>query len=117
MEKGLSNHWTPEKEAIFQRFLAGARTFAERYMITMIGNVLKYDGRTREAKKATARLHLSLATASEDDLVELAGLQHQLVGPGAHHTAHERLKELVALQDKVKARGIPRNLIARGKDA
>lgn len=117
MEKGINKYWTPGNEAYFQRALTGAKTFAERYMVTLTGNVLKYDGRTREAKKATARLQLMLATASDDDLVALAELEHQKDGSPSHPNTDERLEELVALRDKVKSRGIPRDLIARGKDA
>ena len=114
MEKGLNKHWTHEHEVLHQKLLEGATSFAERYMLTMVCNVMKYDGRSRAAKKATARLQLTLATASDDDLLAVAKLWHEIDGYPTHPTADERLKELTELRGKVRAKGIKRDLVARG---
>ena len=67
--------WTPEREAHFNMVLAQPMTFALRHLIMSVRDLLKYDGRTREAKRAIAQGRLRLSVASDEDLKELAYLE------------------------------------------
>jgi len=75
MEKGVSKYWTPKQEKVFTQMVASSQTFAERDLVMSIRDLLKYDLRTKEGKKAIARGRLRLAVANDEDLEELAALQ------------------------------------------
>ena len=77
-------------------------------MATTIRNTVKYDHRTRESKKAWAKLQITLATATDDDLKELAELQHKLRGDS---TLDEKLEDLIKTRKEIRASGIPKELI------
>jgi len=115
MEKGLCKDWTPEMEVRFQRRLAGARTWAERHAFQTICNLIRYDLRTTEAKKARARLQLDLVVATDQDLRELAELEKETYLADSSSSIEERLEELINGREAIKARGIPEKLIARGE--
>jgi len=66
MEKGLSEDWTPEEEALYQSWLASCRTFAERYLVMICREHLKYEG-----KRQAAQCRLRLATATDEELEEV----------------------------------------------
>ena len=87
-------------EAGFQKALSGTRSWAERHFAMMMGTLLKYDYRTKEGKKAYARIRLSLVTATDQDLQELAELSQ--IG----------LQALIETREEIKARGIPKEHIA-----
>jgi hypothetical protein len=70
-KKGILSTWTPEQETYFQWLIDSTKSFAERYMISSTRNFLKYDSRSRESKKAMAKLHLMLVMASDEELTEL----------------------------------------------
>jgi len=75
MEKGVTKHWTPEQEAYFNDMLNDMRTFAARDFVMRVRDILKYDGRTKEAKRARAQAKLRLATASDEELINMAKLR------------------------------------------
>lgn len=113
MEKGISKHWTPEQDAQFKRMLDAPLSFAMRFILTSIRNLLKYDHRTRESKKARARLHLMLATATDDDLAELEALQKEKLGEEGYRKLAEETLDFWEIRERVRATGIPRELIER----
>ena len=75
MEKGVNQYWTPQAEELYERLLATCRTFAEQDLLMSIRDLLKYDLRTREGKRAVAQARLRIATATDEDIEELAALQ------------------------------------------
>lgn len=118
IEKGVTKYWTPEQERGFTQMLATARTFAERNLLMSISDLLKYDLRTKQAKRAIARGRLRLAVASDEDLKELAALQVGLANKERIEkgmTMEEllplleaRVEVLKKLRAKIRARGTKR---------
>ena len=114
MEKGVSKYWTPGKELEYQERLKGCRTFAERHLILSVRDLIKYDGRSRAAKRAGAQARLRIAAATEKDLEELAELgtstQPEIPGeiPGLARASFEaqRLRELEEAQAEIKKKGV-----------
>lgn len=117
MEKGVRKDWTPEDEARYQKILAGATTFAERYIILSTTGLLKYDLRTKAAKRHQARLHLMLASATDDEVEGLEALYKEKLGEEGYRRLREEVPSPWELRDKIRAEGVPRDLIARGEDA
>jgi hypothetical protein len=77
-EEGISKYWTPGREMEFEHRLEGCRTFAERHLVMLTRDVLKYDGRSKAAKAAIAQARLRLAVASDKDLEEMAELEARM---------------------------------------
>ena len=106
MENGVSKYWTPEAEEYYNGLLAGCRSFAQRDLIMTIRDVLKYDGRTKAGKRSMARARLRIATASDEDLAEMAILR----ATGAHSATREEIQkevdELVKIRAKIREKGI-----------
>lgn len=108
MEKGLSKHWTPGKELEFQERLKNCLTFAECHLVMLIRDLLKYDGRSKEVKRALAQARLRLVSASYRDLKEIAKLEADMQEkpgeiPGlARGFEVQRLIELVKERAKIK---------------
>lgn len=113
-EEGVSKYWTPGQEMEFEHRLKGCRTFAERHLVMLTRDLLKYDGRSKAAKRAFAQARLRLATASDKDLKEMAeleaGLQKDKPGeiPGFARAnfAAQRMNELEKTRTKIKRSGI-----------
>lgn len=103
--KGVSKYWTPAAEEKYERLLAACHTFAERDLIMTIRDLLKYDLRTKEAKRAVEQGRLRLAVATDEDLEELVRLQCQMRG-GESNSPDKTLEELKALRAKIRERGI-----------
>lgn len=114
MEKGISKHWTSKEDAQFKRMLDAPLSFAMRFMLTSIRDLLKYDHRTRESKRASAKLHLTLAMASDDDLAELEALQKEKLGEEGYRKLAEETQDFWEIRERVRATGIPRELIGKG---
>lgn len=117
MEKGLSKYWTLGKELEFEERIKRCRTFAERHLTMLIRDLLKYDGRSKEGKRAMAQARLRLATATNEDLKELVELQVRQVAerpgeiPGLHRASlvAENLGHLKNTRAKIKEKGIKRS--------
>lgn len=109
MEKGVSKYWTPQADESYQRLINSCKTFAERQLIMAICGLIKYDGRTRAARKASAQARLRLAICSDDELKELARLEIILLGDKIAGTVEERLEVLKEMQAKIRERGIKRS--------
>ena len=117
MEKGISKHWTPGKELEFEECIKRCRTFAERHLTMLIRDVLKYDARTKEGKRAMAQARLRLTVATDEDLKELAELQVRQAAerpgeiPGLHRASlvAENLRHLKNNQAHIKGKGIKRS--------
>jgi len=108
MEKGVTKHWTPKQEELWGRFLAGCHTFAQRALVMTFRDLIKYDGRTREGKRAWDKARLRLAVATDEDIAEMVALESRLGGNYDDETAMERIKELQELRAKVLQQGIPK---------
>lgn len=106
MGKGLSKHWTPKLEEYYRKLLPGCRTFAERHVIMSIRDLLKYDGRTKEGRKAIAQGRLRLATATDKDLQEIAELEQKMPRQVQAISVSEKVEELKELRARIKATGI-----------
>ena len=117
MEKGVSKTWTPGQELEFEESIKRCRTFAERHLALLIRDVLKYDGRSKEGTRAMAQARLRLATATDEDLEELAELEvRQAVErpgeiPGLHRASLvvEKLGHLKNTRAEIRQKGIKRS--------
>jgi len=118
-EDGVSKYWTPGQEMEFEHRLKGCRTFAEKHLVMLTRDLLKYDGRSKAAKRAFSQARLRLSTASDKDLKEMAELEAamQRDNPGeipgftkASFTAQRR-KELENTRAKIKTAGIKKEQI------
>jgi len=115
MEKGIHKYWTPGKDLEFEERIKHCKTFAERHLVMLLRDTLKYDGRSKEGKRAMAGARLRLAVATDEDLKELAELQvvmemEEKPGeiPGLHRASlvAERLRHLKNVQAEIKRKGI-----------
>ncbi|MBA7700879.1 hypothetical protein ES703_109604 [subsurface metagenome] len=117
MEKGICKTWTPGQELKFEERIKHCRTFAERHLTMLLRDVLKYDGRSKESKRAMAQARLRLATATDEDLKELAELQmRQAVErpgeiPGLHRASlvAENVGHLKNDRARIREKGIKRS--------
>jgi len=120
MEKGVCKTWTPGKELEFEERIKRCRTFAERHLTMLIRDLLKYDGRSKEGKRAMAQARLRLTVATDEDLKELVELQVRQVAerpgeiPGLHRASlvAENLGHLKNTRAKIKENGIKRGELA-----
>ena len=114
MEKGIFESWTPGLEIQFEERLKHCRTFAERHLVLTIRDMLKYDARTKEARRAVAQARLRIAVATDKDLEELAELEAAMKEdktggiPGLYKAtlAAESLKKFKSARAKTKEKGI-----------
>jgi len=114
--EGISKEWTPGKELEFEERIKHCRTYAERHLTMLIRDILKYDGRSKEGKRAMAQARLRLTVATDEDLKELAELQVQAAErpgeiPGLHRASlvAENLGHLKKTQAEIRERGIKRS--------
>ena len=120
MENGVCKTWTPEQEELWARRLRGCRTFAEQHLTMLLRDVLKYDGRTKESKRAMAQARLRLAVATDEDLKNLAELQALMEEerpgeiPGLHRASlvAENVGHLKNNRAKIREKGIKRSELA-----
>ena len=106
MKSGLSQYWTPGKEIEYQERLKNCQTFAERHLIMTIRNLLKYDGRTKEAKRAVAQGRLRIATATDTEIEELAKLEAQMKGGGGPDSVPDKIEDYKKLRTRIRERGV-----------
>ena len=109
MEEGLSKEWAPEEEALYQSWLASCHTFAERDLTMILREHLKYEG-----ERAIAPGRLRLATATDEELEEVAKLEEQLRGGGSTFVAY-RLKRLKKQRAEIRDKGIKRSELESSK--
>ena len=121
MENGVCKTWTPGQELKFEEQIKHCRTFAERHLIMTIRDVVKYDGRSKESKRAMAKAKLRLAVATDEDLKELAELGVLMMVkerpgeiPGLHRASlvAENLRHLKNDRAKIREKGIKRSELA-----
>jgi len=79
MENGVNQYWTPQAEEHYERLLAGCQTFAGRHLLMTVMERLKYNGQTKQGKRALSQARLRLATFTDDELEELARLEETLI--------------------------------------
>lgn len=114
MENGVNKYWTPGKELEFEVRIGACQSFAQRHMAALLRDILKYDGRSKEGKRAIAQARLRIAVASDADLKELAELQvsmekenpEWIPGLARAFTVAERLGELEKERAKIRAEGV-----------
>ena len=92
-------------DSLHLTLLRSCRTFAERMFVNMICITLKYDDRSREAKRAKARWRLALAMATEEELRQMANFEHELFKEDGI-TRETRLNKFRSLRDKIIREGI-----------
>lgn len=109
MEKGLSKYWTPKAEEFYNKLLATCQTFAQRHLIMTIRDLLKYDGRTKEGKRAIAQGRLRIATVTDADIEELAKLETRMKGGGGPDSVPDKIEDYKRLRARVRERGIKRS--------
>jgi len=119
MEKGLSKDWTPGLEIKFEQAIKGCRSFAERHHCMFLRDFLKYEGRSKEAKRALEQASLRLAIATDKDLWELAALhvKHAEDKPGEipglqrASFVSEQLGHLKQLRAMIREKGIDKEAV------
>jgi len=106
MAGGINPTWTEVQEAGFKRYLEVCNDFALRHLIMMIRDLLKYDQRTKEGKRAVSQARLRIATATDDELEKLANLQAQKTGSADPQALSLALTQLTQLRDTLRKKGI-----------
>ena len=114
MEKGVSKYWTPGKELESEEDIKRCRSFAERHLTMLLRDFLKYDGRSKEGRRARAQARLRFAIATDKDLEDIARLEVRLQGgisgeiPGLRRAilVAERLGQLKKDRAQVREKGI-----------
>ena len=117
MEKGVFKTWTPGQELEFEERIKHCQTFAERHLLMLLRDTLKYDARSKEGKRAMSKARLRLATATNEDLEELAELQVGQVAespgeiPGLHRASlvAKNLGHLKKMRTEIREKGIKRS--------
>lgn len=109
MGKGLSKYWTPKAEEHYERLLATCQTFAQRHLIMTFRDLLKYDGRTKEGKRAIAQGRLRIATVTDADIEELAKLEAQMEDGGGPDSVPDKIEDYKKLRARIRERGIKRS--------
>jgi len=119
MEKGIARDWTPGLEIKFEQAIKGCRSFAERHHCMFIRDTLKYDGRSKEGKRALVQARLRLAIATDDDLKELAELYFfqaedkpgEIPGLQRASLVSRQLEILKELRTKIREKGIDKEVV------
>jgi len=83
-------------------------------MTTILLNLFKYDGRTKQAKKANAQARLQFIIATDAELGELAEFEakfYQATDPdtGANKTVAQRLEKLKKRREALREKGVKRS--------
>ncbi|GAH38307.1 unnamed protein product, partial [marine sediment metagenome] len=84
-------------------------SFAQRDIIMSIRDLLKYDGRTKQAKRAVAQARLRIAAATDEDLAELAEIEHKAPGNDVLPSLAERFEDLKRQRAKFREQGIKKS--------
>lgn len=109
MEKGVSKYWTPEAEAKFQRDIESCGSFAIRHWLMTLRGMFKYDGRTKQAKREWAEARLRIATATDDELEQVATLERELMGESKYMEFVALLGTYKERRAEIRERGIKRS--------
>jgi len=112
--KGVNQYWTPAQETAWEMRIRASRDFAEKHLAIIMRDVLKYDGRSKEARRAKTQSRLRLVTASDAELLGLADLEVSVEEtepgwiPGLDKSIRvkERLAELIKQRNRIKEDGI-----------
>jgi len=111
MAHGISKHWAEALEKSYERYLAGCENFAQRHLVMSIRDLLKYDGRTKEGKRAIAQARLRLATASDEELEQLARLRVQIAHNGDPQFVNVAIQLYKQLRERVRQIGVSKEEI------
>ena len=106
MAKGISQYWSEAAEGIYERYLAGCENFAQRHLVMSIRDLVKYDQRTKEGKRVTAQARLRLATASDEDLEQLARLRVQIFQNGDPQFVSAAIERYRHLRELARDKGV-----------
>lgn len=99
MEKGVNGNWTEADEARWNELMGSIKSFPMKHILLLFQAVVKYDLRTVPGRRAINRARLRLATATDDDLQDMAEVEVELFGRKSTIYADvsvnlERLKEM-----------------------
>lgn len=108
MENGINSTWTPETAEWWQSRIDTCPTFASRHLITGLRDLQKYDGSSREGKRADAQARLRMATATDKELRDLAELKVILL-KGKAVTVEDELDLLMRTRARIREEGIKRS--------
>ena len=75
-------------------------------------DLLKYDGRTKQAKRAIAQARVRLATATDEELEEIARIELKMPGEGPHPSVSEKLEKLKRERAELREKGVPKEELA-----
>ena len=108
-EKGIHKSWTPRIEERTQQLIEGSHGFAMKNLMLTIRDLLKYDHRSKEGRRAQAQARLRLATATDEDLEAMAKLKVSILGEDRVGTVAEALEVLKEARARVREQGIKRS--------
>ena len=83
-EDGVNSNWAETDEARWNDLLVSVETFAVKHVLLLFRAIIKYDLRTVAGRRAIKQARLRLATATEDDLREMAEFEAELFGSKAN---------------------------------
>ena len=117
MENGVNQYWTPKAEEHYERLAAGCLTFAGRHLLMTVMERLKYNGQTKQGKRAVAQARLRLATFTDDELEELARMEALSIGQSKisisiGRSVPERLESLKKTRAQIRETGIKESELA-----
>jgi len=108
---GTTRYWTEDQEKFYERLLAGCESQAVRNLIMTIRDLVKYDGRTKQAKRSIAQARLRIATATDEELAELAKLEFRDSLSGQPVSSPFTMDELKQLRQSIREKGITKKEI------
>ena len=106
MEPSASSYWTPEIDERVDRFLEECQSFAVRHLVMVIRAALKYDRRSKEGRRALAQARLRVATATDDELEQLAYLLQEWLAATDSPSLSDRLSDLRRIRSQVREKGL-----------
>jgi len=104
--EGITQYWSEGQERFYERLLAGSSTPAMQHLVMTIRDLLKYDQRSKQAKRAVTQGRLRLATATDDELADLARLEARIGGNSDPRLLNLKLEQLKQLRQSVREQGI-----------
>jgi len=119
MENGITRDWTPGMELRFELALNGHMSFAKRHHLMFLRDTLKYDGRSKEGKRALHQASLRLAIATDVEIWEIAELHTtqaaeragEISGPERSKLVSRQLEILKGLRTSIREKGIDKEAV------
>lgn len=129
MERGVHKYWTSEAEDRYRQLLDKCHSVGERHLIMTVRDLIKYDGRSKEARRAIIQARLRLAIMTDAELEQMAKVETEMVLAQARKRTAiapdkkleellrkdssdlmaEKLKEYKRVRAEIKEKGIKRS--------